>query len=329
MEPLITICIPIYNSAEYIDKCLKTITEQTYHNLEILMVIDGKMHDNSVELCDEWSKKDDRIKVIQQEHGGLPVARNTALDNARGDYIGFVDPDDYIEPDMYERLFSGLSECGAELCIEGYIEQDEGKDDGVSMECYDKILSSSEAVSMMINGIVSDYPWNKLYKKELFDGLRYPENNNFYDVGTTYKFLERSKSVRLIPYAGYHYIRRKGSLTGGRRISDFLDSIEMHIARYDDLKERRSDLIDGLCRGIYGSCVSLAAAEYVSGKRSRIENRSRIKKNELRIREIKRENTERYSLIRKIIMDMCTSSNTLALFVCLGLEQIRRWMFGK
>lgn len=328
-KPLISVCIPVYNSAEYLDRCLGSLTRQTYDNLEIIMVIDGVMEDDSLRICREWEKLDHRIKVIEQKHGGLPVARNTGIENVSGDFIGFVDPDDYIEKDMYERLLSGIqSAAGIDICIEGYIEQEEGQK-GVQRECFDKVLTARDAVSMMINQEVSDYPWNKLYRKRLFDNLRYPEGNNFYDVGTTYKFLELSNKICLIPYAGYHYIRRKNSLTSGRRIPDFLDSLEMYLERYDDLIVKRKDLRQGLCKGVYGSSISLAAACLVSGKENRKKFKKRKTKAIRRMLAVKRMNRSMYSLLERFILNLSASNHLVVLVICLSLEQCRRWVKGK
>lgn len=327
---LISVCVPVFNSAEYLDKCLGSLIRQTYDNIEIILVIDGEMRDDSVEVCESWASIDKRIKVIRQKHGGLPAARNTGIDNASGEYIGFVDPDDYVEKDMYEKLLIGMqSDESIDVCIEGFIEQDEGAYEGVTKECFDRILNSREAVGMMINQKISDFTWNKLYRKELFKDLRYIEGNNFYDVGTTYKLLEKSRKVRLISYAGYYYIRRKNSLTYGRRIPDFLDSLEMYISRYDDLKDRRKDLRRGLCKGVYGSCVSLAVACLVSGKENRIRNSSRKCKMIKRIQEIKNQNRKLYTNLEKTVVDLSASNRAPVLVLCLGLEQFRRWIRGK
>lgn len=328
-KPKISICVPVYNSAQYLDKCLISLTGQTYKNLEIVLVIDGDMEDNSVEICNSWKKKDERIIVVQQEHGGLSIARNTGLDNASGEFIGIVDPDDYVEAEMYEKLFEGIISNGCDLCIEGYIEQKEGEEDGEKKECFDMIVSAYDAVGMMINDEIGAFPWNKLYSRKLFNNLRYPEHNSYYDVGTTYKLIEKANRVCMIPFAGYHYIKRKNSITGRRRISDYLEAIEMHISRYDDLVLRRPDLIEGLCKDMYDSCVSLAAAGFVSGKKSRDKNKERRKTNNNKIQKIKLDNKMHYTIVKRIVMSLCLSDSTLVLIFCLGLEQIRRWVKGK
>jgi len=329
-KPLISICIPVYNSAEYLDKCLGTLTSQTYSNIEIIAVIDGDMKDDSVEICEKWAAGNPRIRVIKQPHGGLSVARNTGIDNTRGELIGFVDPDDYVEADMYERLYEGLvSEEDIDMCIEGFIGQEEGTESGIELECNDRVINPYEGVGLMINAKISDYPWNKLYRKTLFDDIRYQAGNNFYDVGTTYKLVERSRKIRLIPYAGYHYIHRKGSLTSGRRIPDFLDSVEMHIDRYYYLITKRPDLRKGLCKGLFRSSVSLGAACLVSGRDSRIENKDRRVKDYNIVEQIINENNKLYSGLEKMILRISRSDLTLVLVISMCLEKLRRLIHGK
>ena len=114
MNPLISVIVPVYKAEKYLDKCVQSIVNQTYKNLEIILVDDGSP-DNCPEMCDEWAKKDSRIKVIHKENGGVSSARNAGLDNSFGDYIGFVDSDDFIENDFYECLYDNLVENGADI----------------------------------------------------------------------------------------------------------------------------------------------------------------------------------------------------------------------
>ena len=106
-QPLLTIIVPVYNILEYLPRCVHSITAQTYRNLEILLVDDGST-DGTGELCDRLAGEDSRIRVLHKENGGSSSARNLAIEQARGEYLGFVDSDDYIEPDMYERLYQGI-----------------------------------------------------------------------------------------------------------------------------------------------------------------------------------------------------------------------------
>ena len=115
-EPLVSVIVPIYNSGKYLDKCIDSIVNQTYKNLEIILVDDGST-DNAPEICDEWAKKDERIKVIHQENGGVSKARNVGLDNVTGEYISFVDSDDYVVRNYIDFLYYNLHAYGADISM--------------------------------------------------------------------------------------------------------------------------------------------------------------------------------------------------------------------
>ncbi|MBQ8615735.1 MAG: glycosyltransferase, partial [Clostridia bacterium] len=112
----ISIILPVYNVENYLDKCLTSLVNQTYQNLEIILVNDGSP-DNSGEVCENWAKKDSRIKVLHKANGGVSSARNFGLDNATGDFIGFIDPDDFVELDMYEKLLNALNSQNATMAM--------------------------------------------------------------------------------------------------------------------------------------------------------------------------------------------------------------------
>ena len=115
---MISVIVPVYNVAAYLDRCVKSIVNQTYADLEIILVDDGSP-DQCGTMCDNWAMKDKRIKVVHKENGGLSDARNAGIEVASGDYIGFVDSDDWIEPDMYQDLLEAVEREGAELAVTG------------------------------------------------------------------------------------------------------------------------------------------------------------------------------------------------------------------
>src|SRR5690554_2285343 len=117
---LISIIVPVYNVEQYIEKCMVSILSQTYRNIEIILIDDGST-DNSGNLCDTYSAIDPRVKVIHKKNGGISSARNSGLEVAMGEYIGFVDPDDWIETNMYESMYSNIKRNNSEICICNYI----------------------------------------------------------------------------------------------------------------------------------------------------------------------------------------------------------------
>ena len=118
-QPKISVIVPVYKVEKFLDRCVESIVGQTYENLEIILVDDGSP-DNCPSMCDKWAEKDSRIKVIHKENGGVSSARNAALDAATGDFIGFVDSDDWIEPDMYESLMMRIDETGKDIAVCSY-----------------------------------------------------------------------------------------------------------------------------------------------------------------------------------------------------------------
>jgi len=211
--PLVSIIVPVYNVAEYLDNCIKSITVQTYNNLEIILVNDGST-DNSPRICLEHQKNDSRIRVIDKNNGGLSEARNFGIDIAKGRFLSFVDSDDYIHPEMIEKMVSTMVTKNADIAVFGHFivsgeDISEVRNNG-STYVYD----TTEALSkILIDEEINSFAWDKLYKKELFTNLRYPVGRIFEDTAFTYKVFERAKKVVQTNDAYYYYIRRKNSLS--------------------------------------------------------------------------------------------------------------------
>ncbi|MFR5876151.1 MAG: glycosyltransferase family 2 protein [Eubacterium sp.] len=173
---LISVIVPVYNVEKYLDECVESIVNQTYKNLEIILVDDGST-DNSGKICDKWSEKDSRIKVIHKENGGSSSARNVALDIAHGDYIGFVDSDDFIDEDMFDLLLKNALEYSAEISrcsyrfnIDGKFTDSEEINDEIQVHSSKKILDS-----MKYSGIINDIPVCKVYRKDFIADARFDE----------------------------------------------------------------------------------------------------------------------------------------------------------
>lgn len=213
MNNLISIIVPVYKVEKYLDKCIESIISQTYPNLEIILVDDGSP-DKCGEICDFWKSKDNRIKVIHKENGGLSDARNAGIDMAEGDYLAFVDSDDWIENTMYEEMLNEAIKNEADLvmcCVEkvsqsGVIKQDIGHN-----RCYSRQKALYELVK---DDKVNNFAVNKLYRRCLFNELRFPKGRIFEDVLFTYKIFERVNRVVHINKNFYHYLRHENSILG-------------------------------------------------------------------------------------------------------------------
>ena len=209
--PLISVVVPVYRVEKYLDHCIQSIAEQTYSNLEILLVDDGSP-DGSGAICDRWAARDSRIRVFHKQNAGAGAARNTALDGARGEIITFVDSDDYLHPNMFSHL-CGLMKDGVEIaeCEIGITERDDlAMDDGTGAEIL--VCATEEALRLHIQDeVFRQRPPNKLYRRECVGDIRFPEGNLIDDEFFTYKVLGNAKKLAHSSACMYAYRQQSGS----------------------------------------------------------------------------------------------------------------------
>ncbi len=215
--PLISVIVPVYKVEKYLDKCIKSITNQTYTNLEIILVDDGSP-DKCGMLCDLWCSRDKRIKVIHKKNGGLSDARNVGITEARGKYVGFVDSDDYIEPDMYERLMYALIETQADISTCYAITEINGESTCVKKNNRCFILNSYEALEDLFvqNKYLRHAAWNKLYCREIFMYINFPVGRLFEDAAIMYRIFTNIQKIVCLDSQLYHYVIRDGSITNNK-----------------------------------------------------------------------------------------------------------------
>lgn len=236
MQPLISVIVPIYKAELYLRKCVDSILAQTYQNLEIILVDDGSP-DGCGAICDEYAKKDSRIRVVHQENGGVSAARNAGLEAASGEYIGFVDPDDWIAPDMYQCLYRGLEEYRADIAVCEYYNCWSRKCSGAHRPSV-KIYKGREGMEALLSLEVGNYLWNKLFKRELWTpDIRFPDGKLFEDVRTIYKVVQKCQTMVTIPEAKYYYRRHSSSITRVDRIGNHVECILSRIERFDEIAE--------------------------------------------------------------------------------------------
>lgn len=214
---LITVVVPIYKVETYLIKCIESIRSQTYPNLEIILVDDGSP-DNCPKICDEYAQIDKRIQVIHKENGGLSSARNAGIDRATGEYIGFVDSDDYIEANMIELLYEGIvkHQCEVAICNH-YVEK--GAKLLMELPPVDKewIYTRHEAMKLLLEDtVIKSYAWDKLYKTELFQKVRYPNGRNYEDIGTTYLLFDQANRICQLQGYEYYYQLREDSISNNK-----------------------------------------------------------------------------------------------------------------
>lgn len=224
----ISVIVPIYKVEDYLDRCVETIVNQTYSNLEIILVDDGSP-DNCPKMCDNWAQKDNRIKVIHKTNGGLSDARNAGLEIATGELIAFIDSDDWVSLHMFEDLLKAMDETNADVieCNYKYVyEGDEVADisyDEQSICAYNAEQALKELLSeRKLKNVV----WNKLYTKEIIGDIRFEVGKIHEDVFFTYQILGKAKCVAKLEEELYYYLQRNDSIMGVQFSLKNLSSLE-------------------------------------------------------------------------------------------------------
>ena len=205
-KPLISVVVPVYNVEKYLDKCVQSIRAQSLPQLEILLVDDGST-DGSGAMCDSCAKEDDRIRVIHKEDGGLADARNRGIDEAAADLVAFIDSDDFIEPDMMELLYTNMQRENADVSICGiyHLYADKLKRESATVDY--TTLSGVEAAALVLRGDkISVNAVNKLFKKEIFNGIRFPVGKLSEDAFIMVKLLAGVKTVVIDTAPKYYYV---------------------------------------------------------------------------------------------------------------------------
>ena len=207
----ISIIVPVYKVEKYLKKCVDSILAQTFSDFELILVDDGSP-DNSGRICDDYAKKDARVRVVHKQNGGLSSARNAGIEVAKGKYLGFVDSDDYIAEDMYELLYKAIIKEEADLSICGIYDVYEGKDP-IIKPTIKKTVTAEEALLLILQGnIISVHAVNKLYKRELFSTIRYPEGKYHEDSFIIVDLLNQCHKVAIDSEQKYYYYHRLGSI---------------------------------------------------------------------------------------------------------------------
>lgn len=232
----VSVIVPVYKVEPYLRKCLDSITGQTYRNLEIILVDDGSP-DNCGAICDEFAKKDERIKVIHKENGGVSSARNAGLSIATGEWVGWVDGDDWIELDMYEYLLEKTEKYGADIAV---CSRKEVYPDRKVLRGWteDLVLNRQEGLALLLkDDLLQNYLCDKLWCRELFQGVAFPEDRSYEDMAVTYRLFERAKRTVCLPQAKYNYLQRPGSIVHDSSLVNRLNYYAAAEKRYRELRE--------------------------------------------------------------------------------------------
>lgn len=315
---LISVIVAVFNVEQFLDRCIESIVTQTHKNLEIILVDDGST-DGSGNICDEWEKKDFRIHALHKSNGGLSDARNFGLQAAHGKWIGFIDGDDYVNPDMYDNLFEKRVKDGIIIC--GYYRVENMSTTPVRGE--NRELTQEEAANLYLdnelNSISSrtftyfgSYAWNKLYAIDVFNDIKYPKNKNFEDMYIMLELIHNSSMIRIIPECEYYYIQRKNSVTHLKTIQT--DALEARQKQKEELKKFwniQDTRIDKLITLEYFSILK----KYAIIPKSQREKYADLRKNA-------------WNNLRQMGYDDFSLKNKLKLFLCISMPEFYHILYG-
>jgi glycosyltransferase involved in cell wall biosynthesis len=265
-QPKISVIVPVYKTEGLLDRCVESIVGQTYKNLEIILVDDGSP-DNCPAMCDEWAEKDSRIRVIHKENGGVSSARNAALDIATGDYIGFVDSDDWIELEMYSSLIQKISESGKNIALCSYYAVEIS---GERYECrcvVDKeVLDKDDYFRFIVLGGDGGYIWNRLYDADILKEVRFDEDIWYSeDLLFNFKTAQKSNGAAILDKIEYNYVQKRikeQAWVMNDHSFDSMTAFEIMLS-YKDIPE---DVYDCCLRGYAAAAFTLLSGVLTNEK---------------------------------------------------------------
>ena len=244
MKSLLSVIVPIYKVEDYLPKCVESIRNQTYSNLEIILVDDGSP-DGCGAICDEFAQKDSRIRVIHKENGGLSDARNAGIDVVTGDYLAFVDSDDWLEPDAFEAMLALAEKYDAKMVCAGRYNEDGATGAQSRGLCPEKeeFVPGKELVRRIFRwDHLDSAAWDKLYARELFREIRYPVGRVVEDVPTTYHLVLLAGGAAMLPKPVYHYVCREQSITNAPVSPKSFHGPENAALVYEDIRAAYPEL---------------------------------------------------------------------------------------
>jgi len=232
INPRISIVVPIYKVEAYLEKCILSLINQTYRELEIILVDDGSP-DHSGAICDAYALKDERIKVVHKKNGGLSDARNAGIEIATGEYLVFVDSDDFLHVEMCETLLKNLMEGDADMAVCSFLEVHDHNDVPDNKDFKTMTITNLEALDLFFtfSSINMTVVWNKLYKRSLFETLRFPVDSIREDEATLYQLIHKSKRICITTRYLYYYFQREDSFV-------HIKTVRKEICLADTFEER-------------------------------------------------------------------------------------------
>lgn len=243
--PLISVIVPAYKVEKYLNRCVDSILSQSYPNIEVLLVDDGSP-DSCPQICDEYARRDARVRAIHKPNGGLSDARNAGIDAARGEYVAFVDGDDYVDAEMYAALYQALQKSGDKLAVCGFKKV---TDEGVLRKETDMRfaprLTEDEFWYQLFFPFrdLGTVAWNKLYHRSLFEELRFPVGAIHEDEWLVHKYVSRAEHISVVNRCLYYYVVREGSITAqslSPRSLSIFDALSQRLSYFAETGKQRA-----------------------------------------------------------------------------------------
>lgn len=266
----ISVIVPVYNVEKYLNKCVKSVLAQSYPDFELILVDDGSA-DNCPAMCDEFAEEDSRVRVIHKENGGLSSARNAGVEQAGGDFVFYLDSDDYIEETALEELLFAQKETGADIVVGNYYYT---YDDHESLaEVFEKPVrqfSNQDAMLQLVTGKIQTFAWGKLIRKKAAKKYRFPEGKLFEDHFWTHRIFADAESVTVIEKPIVHYLQRNESISYSVTLKR-LDVLDGWAVRKEFLQKNYPSFIKSYMVHITGQFLNLAWLCLVKMKKDKKE----------------------------------------------------------
>lgn len=242
MKPLISVIIPVYNVELYLRRCLDSVINQTYKKLEIIVVNDGST-DDSLNICKEYEQKDKRVILIDQKNGGLSDARNKGINVAKGEYIAFLDSDDFYDLNLFNDFAKKFKNIKCDIFI------------FKALKCFDlsnnisfaknkeiEKITNIECMKRILSNELDNFAVNKIYNKKIMKNIQFPIGKNFEDIGTIYKYVLNSSEIYVTSSEYYGYYQRNNSITNSMKACDIINRLNFSIERYEYIKKEYREL---------------------------------------------------------------------------------------
>lgn len=262
----LSIIIPVYNVEPYLHRCLDSVVNQTHRDLEIILVDDGSP-DNCGAICDEYAQRDPRIVVIHKENGGVSSARNAGLERATGEWIGWVDPDDWIETDMYEYMLENARRYDADIVVCGHYKVYEDRLEPSGWHEV-QLLDNEQGMKVLLeNDTLQSYCCDKLWRRELWKGLVFPTGHTFEDMRVVPRVFRRAHRTVCLPEFKYFYYRHSESIVADQSLQNRLENYTAVRSRYEEWSEAYPQQKDALIDQCVDSAIGIWCAADCASKK--------------------------------------------------------------